>query len=87
MTDRQKPTCVLHCLHWVGSGGVEQCRFLLAKYLPADLYQHAIICEGADGELPGRFYEAGCDIYEIGRPHSILDPSWYRRALEISRKF
>ncbi|ADP69693.1 glycosyl transferase group 1 [Rhodomicrobium vannielii ATCC 17100] len=78
---------VLHTLCRIHSGGVEQRRILLAQALGQDRYEHAVICQEADGPIPGVLRDAGWTIHEIGLAHSILDPAWHARAHAIARAF
>lgn len=78
---------VLHTLGWVGSGGVEQRRILLAQGLGSDRYEHALICQEADGPIPGILRDAGWTIHEIGLAPGILNRGWHARAHKIARAF
>lgn len=78
---------VLHTLCRIHSGGVEQRRVLLAQGLGLDRYEHAIICQEANGPIPKRLRSAGWTIHEIGLAPGILNPSWHSRAYKIAAEF
>lgn len=78
---------ILHSLIRVGSGGVEQRRLSLARYLPANKYEQAIVCSEAVGGLPKKFDEVKCKIYEVGEFKWILDRRPYINAISIIKKF
>jgi len=78
---------VLHTLCRIHSGGVEQRRILLAQGLGSDSYEHAIICQEADGPIPGILRDAGWTIHEIGLAPGILNRGWHARAHKIARVF
>ena len=78
---------VLHTLCRIHSGGVEQRRVLLAHGLGSDRYEHALICQEADGKIPGILQAAGWAIHEIGLAAGILNPAWHSRAYEVAKAF
>ncbi len=78
---------VLHTLCRIHSGGVEQRRILLAQGLESDMYEHALICQEANGPIPGILREAGWTIHEIGLAPRILNFGWHARAYKIARAF
>jgi len=78
---------VLHTLSRVHSGGVEQRRVLLAQGLGSDLYEHALICQEANGPIPNILRDAGWTIHEIGIAPGILNLRWHARARAIARNF
>jgi L-malate glycosyltransferase len=80
-------TRILHCVETIGSGGVEQRKLLLARGLVASRYDQALICTKAIGALPQQFKDAGVTIHEVGDFQGILNPSPYRKAYEIIRKY
>ncbi|WP_420024725.1 glycosyltransferase (plasmid) [Cereibacter azotoformans] len=82
-------TCVriLHTLCRIHSGGVEQRRVLLAQGLGSDRYEHALICQEADGPIPDILRNFGWSIHEIGLAPGILNPAWHARAYQIARSF
>ena len=76
---------ILHTLCRVNSGGVEQRRLMLVQGLPADRYEHAIVCQDAAGQLPGLFLKEGCAIHEIGLAPHILSPEWHNKAYQFAK--
>lgn len=78
---------VLHCLEAVSSGGVEQRRLSLAKYLDPQVYEQRLICTKATRSLPSQFEDAGCVITEVGVFRSILDLPKYKKALRVINEF
>lgn len=81
------PIRILHTLCRIHSGGVEQRRILLAHGLGSDLYEHALICQEADGPISGILRNAGWTIHEIGLAPGILNLGWHSRAYKIARAF
>jgi glycosyltransferase involved in cell wall biosynthesis len=81
------PVRILHTLCRVGSGGVEQCRLLMARHLSPDRFEHCVICQDISGGLPAEFEKLGWQIETIGPPRHILDPAWHRKAIAIARAF
>lgn len=78
---------VLHTLCRIRSGGVEQRRILLAQGLGSDLYEHALICQEADGPISGILRDAGWTIHQIGLAPGILNREWHARAYKIAHAF
>lgn len=78
---------VLHTLCRIHSGGVEQRRVLLAQGLGSDRYEHALICQEADGPIPELLRSAGWTIHQIGLAPGILSPAWHSRAYKIAKAF
>ncbi len=79
-------TRVLHCLEDVNTGGVEQRRLIMARRLPSR-FECRMICTYASEAFRKQFAEAGWEVHAIGRPRSILDLGWYRRAIDIAVAF
>lgn len=78
---------ILHTLCRIHSGGVEQRRVLLAQGLSSDCFEHALICQEAEGPITGILRDAGWTIHEIGLAPHILDLAWHARAYKIARAF
>jgi glycosyltransferase involved in cell wall biosynthesis len=78
---------ILHCLETIGSGGVEQLRFNLAKYLDRDRFEQKIVCTWAVGVLPEKFEALGVPVISIGDMTSPVHFSQYRKVGEIIRGF
>ena len=83
----ERPVRVLHMLHAVTRGGVEQRRLNIARAGRARPVEHRVVCQHAGGPLPERLRDHGWRLYEIGSPRSILDVAWYRRARAVARDF
>ena len=77
---------ILHSLVRVGSGGVEQRRLLLAKYLKSEDYSHAIICTEAFGGLVEDFEKLGVNIYIVKKLSSPFDIVSHCQAIKIIKK-
>ena len=78
---------VLHCLVRVGSGGVEQRRLALAKYLSGDKYDQLIVCTDAFGDLPRFFEDYGVPVKVVGEMKGVFSLPVYLRSLVIALKF
>lgn len=78
---------VLHCLETVGSGGVEQLRYNLAKYLDRDRFEQKIICTHAIGALPAKISAEGVEVIPVGTMRSPFHIDRYRAALKTARSF
>ena len=78
---------VLHCLETLGSGGVEQRRLLLAKYLNSNVYEQAIICTKAVGALPSQLEAAGCSIFPVGSLNHPFDVKTHLKVLKVIKEF
>lgn len=82
-----RPIRILHTMCRIYCGGVEQLRVLLSHNLPKDNYEHLIITQEINGELPQILIEEGWNIKVIGLAKNIYDLDWYRRAYLIAREF
>lgn len=78
---------ILHCLETVGSGGVEQRRLSLAKYLDHEKYQQALVCTKAVGTIPTQLKEANCKVYTVGTLNGVFDLQVYKRVLKIIKEY
>lgn len=78
---------VLHSLVRVGSGGVEQRRLLLAKYLDPSKYEQAIICTDVYGELVDKFASLGVKVYVVGIFANPFDFNVHRNAISVIKDF
>lgn len=59
----------------------------MAQGLNSGKYEHALICQEANGSIPSMLRDAGWTIHEIGLMPSILNPAWHSRAHEIAKAF
>lgn len=57
---------VLQCIETISSGGVEQTRLTLAKYLPKDRFEIKIICTYAGGPIADRLRNEGVELIVVG---------------------
>ncbi|MFA0087031.1 glycosyltransferase [Vibrio sp. 10N.261.51.F12] len=78
---------VLHCLVRIGSGGVEQRRLLLAKYLDENKYEQVFLCTDEIGELAGEFRENGNKVICIGLMKNIFDIGKYIEVIRVIKNF
>lgn len=78
---------VLHCLETIGSGGVEQRRLSLAKYLDNSKYEQAIVCTKAIGVIPVQLQVAGCKVYPVGTLNHPFDLRTHRNVLKVIKEF
>ena len=78
---------VLHCLESISSGGVEQRRLMLAKYLDSKKYKQAIVCTQALGVIPSQLKEAGCEVYPVGVLSHSFDIKAHINLIKVIREF
>lgn len=57
---------VLQCIETISSGGVEQTRLTLAKYLPKDRFEIKIICTYACGPIADSLRNEGIELIVVG---------------------
>ncbi|WP_439481070.1 glycosyltransferase family 4 protein [Cyclobacterium plantarum] len=57
---------VLHCIETISSGGVEQTRLTLAKYLSKDIFELKIICTNARGPIAEKLRKEGVELIVVG---------------------
>ena len=57
---------VLQCIETISSGGVEQTRLTLAKYLPKDRFEIKIICTYAGGPIADSLRNEGVELIVVG---------------------
>ncbi|MEJ7645283.1 MAG: glycosyltransferase [Chryseolinea sp.] len=82
-----KKVKVLHVLETVGSGGVEQRRFLMAKYLDRNYYEQKVICTQTKGPLADEMRKLGTEVIAIGKFPSLLSFGHYLKVLKIIKSF
>lgn len=78
---------ILHCLETVGSGGVEQRRLSLAKYLDSAIYEQAIVCSKIKDSLKEKFASQGIVVFVIGELKHPFNLAYFRRLLKVVREF
>jgi glycosyltransferase involved in cell wall biosynthesis len=78
---------ILHCLETIGSGGVEQLRYNLSRYLDKGRFEQKIICTKAIGVLPERMAEQGMEVIPVGIFHSPFHIDRYRKVLKVIREY
>src|SRR4051812_48704257 len=74
---------VLHCLETIGTGGVEQRRLSLAKYLPHEKYEQYLICSKVLASFDKRLEENKTKVFAIGELKSLLNLGYYWRLIKI----
>lgn len=73
---------VLYCIETIGSGGVEQTRLTLAKYLPKHKFELKITCSYASAEMKEAFNREGVELIPLG---SMKHPFDFRIHLRVQR--
>lgn len=76
---------VLHCLETIGTGGVEQRRLSLAKYLPHEKYDQYLICSKVLASFDRRLEENATKVFPIGELKSLLNIKYYWKLFKIVR--
>lgn len=71
---------VLHCIETVASGGVEQLRLSIFKFLDKNKFEHRLVCTSIGGELPDQIREAGVIIHQVG---PFLHPFQFRKHYKV----
>jgi L-malate glycosyltransferase len=77
---------VLHCLETMGSGGVEQRRLLIARYLDKNTFEQHIVCAKTNAGFENKFAEEGVIVSAIGSLKHTFNIAYYKRLLTIVRK-
>ncbi|MDO5655722.1 MAG: glycosyltransferase family 4 protein [Flavobacteriaceae bacterium] len=78
---------ILHVIEEMHSGGVEQRKLLLAKYLSHLVFEQKIICSSANKHLKQLFEQANCEVFEIGNLRHPFDISIHKKALKIIKDY
>jgi glycosyltransferase involved in cell wall biosynthesis len=78
---------VLHCLETVGSGGVEQLRYNLARYLDKERFEQKIVCTHKYGMIPEYLEGIGMEIIAVGNMDSPFHLARYRAVSKIIRSY
>ncbi|MGE0590158.1 MAG: glycosyltransferase [Cyclobacteriaceae bacterium] len=77
---------VLHCVETIGSGGVEQRRLLLAKYLDRSRFQQSLVCSHVKAAFDQKLISQGMSVDKIGSLRHVLDLSYYRKLFKLIRQ-
>lgn len=77
---------VLHCVETIGSGGVEQRRLLLAKYLDKDTFSQSMICSNVKAEFDQKLIHEGMPVFRIGSLRHVFHIGYYIRLIRAVRK-
>jgi L-malate glycosyltransferase len=78
---------VLHCLETIGSGGVEQRRLTLARYLGREGFHQHVVCSHIINEFDKELNAYGVQVTAIGSLRHIFNLSYYWRLFHVIRKF
>ena len=78
---------MLHCLKTIGSGGVEQLRLLLAKYLESEIYEQAVVCTWSVGALPSQLDALECKVFTAGSLNHPFDIKTHMKVLKVIKEF
>lgn len=78
---------VLYCQETIHSGGVEQVRLTLAKYLDPNKYEFKIICTYAKGPLAEEMAMNGMEVIPIGGFKHLLEFKQYKKVLKIIKDY
>lgn len=63
--DGQQSIQIIHVIHRLNVGGLENGLVNLINHLPADKYQHAIICLTESSDFKRRIHRNDVDVYEL----------------------
>jgi glycosyltransferase involved in cell wall biosynthesis len=78
---------VLQCIETISSGGVEQTRLTLAKYLPKDRFEIKITCSYASGPIAEALQAEGVELIPLGTMKHPFDLRIHKKAQSILRDF
>lgn len=78
---------VLFCQETIASGGVEQRRLSLARFLDKEKYEIKIICTYQEGPLPSEFENAGVEVIAVGGMKHPFHWAIHKRVLGIIQQF
>ena len=78
---------ILHCLESIGSGGVEQRRLSLARYLGRDQFCQALACAKVKGDFDKRLEAQGMAVYRIGVMGHPFNFRYYKKLFATIREF
>lgn len=81
-----EPIRVLHCLPWIGGGGVERRRLMLARFLDRSRYQQRILVRSCKGTLGERLRNEGVEIIELGDGR-LFEPRLMAKAVRVAREY
>jgi L-malate glycosyltransferase len=75
----------LHCLETVGSGGVEQRRLSLGKYLDKEKFEQYLVCSKIKPELREKFANLKIKCFAIGEMRHLFNSSYFVRLIKVVR--
>jgi L-malate glycosyltransferase len=78
---------ILHCLETIGSGGAEQLRYNLARYLDKDKFEQKIVCTHQVGVIPTYLEALGVEVFAVGNMDSPFHLTRYRAVSRIIRNY
>jgi glycosyltransferase involved in cell wall biosynthesis len=78
---------VIYVIETLNSGGVEQRRLILAKYLDKEKYEIKVICTFASGPLADAIRAENVEIIAIGKFRHPFDFNQYKKVIKIVRNF
>lgn len=78
---------LLHCIETISSGGVDQIRLTLAKWLDKNKYELKIICTEAHGFLGEAIKGEGVEIIEVGVFKYPFHWSKHQKVLQVIRNY
>ncbi|PRY85680.1 glycosyltransferase family 4 protein [Mongoliibacter ruber] len=78
---------VLFCQETIASGGVEQRRLSLARFLDNEKYEVKIICTYKKGPLPSEFEKAGVEVIAVGGMKHPFHWAIHKKVLGIIKQF
>lgn len=78
---------VLYCIETLKSGGVEQRRYTLAKFLDKSRFEVKIICTQAKGSLVDQIIKENVEVIEIGKLTKVWQWNRYSAVLDVIKSF
>ena len=78
---------ILHCIETISSGGVEQTRLTLAKWLDKDKYELKIICTWAGGAIAEALENEGVELIPIGSFKHPFEWSKHRQVRHVIQDY
>lgn len=78
---------VLQCIETISSGGVEQTRLTLAKYLPKDTFEIKIICTYAGGPIADSLRNEGVELIVVGSMKHPLNWAIHKQVQSVISTF
>lgn len=78
---------VLQCIETISSGGVEQTRLTLAKYLPKEKFEIKMTCSHASGPVAEALRAEGVELIPLGSMKHPFDWNIHKQVQDIIRDF